>query len=321
MVRGCDQHPQRPAVPPSGADTGSHGLNSNLPARQNRDRGTFLQPEYHYLIHIALAVVLSMLIGAEREFHQKSAGLRTHTLVGLGSALFMVISKYGFNDISAEPGYSMDGSRVAAQIVSGIGFLGAGLIFVRRDTVRGLTTAASIWLVAAVGMAAGAGMFIIAPGVVAAYLIVTTCITPLSRRIPHSKTSRQALMIRYLDGQGVLRHIIMTIAEHGLKVSDLQMRTQLFDESHPEPGTRHQDIILKLTGSPHAVENSVVALNLVQGVTRISVTDIDDPAAKRDVGPASIYRVLAGHDQHITVATVLNNESKTWDSLGGLVKP
>lgn len=241
-----------------------------------------MQPEYHYLLNIAVAVVLSLVIGLEREFNQKSAGLRTHTLVGLGAALFMVISKYGFTDISGETGYSLDGSRVAAQVASGVGFLGAGLIFVRRDTVRGLTTAASIWLVAAVGMAAGAGMFFIAPGVVVAYLLVVAGIAPLTQRMPHSKSSRRALMIRYVDGKGVLRHIIMTIAEHGLRVSDLEMRTDLFEAlpaRAPETWTRHQDIILKLTGSPRAVENSVIALNLVEGVERISVTDVDDPAA------------------------------------------
>ncbi|WP_254678796.1 MgtC/SapB family protein [Arthrobacter sp. 24S4-2] len=74
-------------------------------------------PEFHYLIHLVMAFVLSTAIGIEREIHQKSAGLRTHMLVGVGSALFMIISKYGFNDISAEPEFSLDGSRVAAQVV------------------------------------------------------------------------------------------------------------------------------------------------------------------------------------------------------------
>ena len=94
---------------------------------------------------LGLALVLSAAVGLEREVRQKSAGLRTHTLVGVGSALFMLISKYGFNDV-LEPGrVIVDPSRVAAQIVTGVGFLGAGLIFVRGGSVRGLTTAASIW--------------------------------------------------------------------------------------------------------------------------------------------------------------------------------
>jgi uncharacterized membrane protein YhiD involved in acid resistance len=113
---------------------------------------------------LALALVLSASVGLEREIRQKNAGLRTHTLVGVGAALFMLISKYGFTDV-LQPGLIvLDPSRMAAQIVSGVGFLGAGLIFVRRDSVRGLTTAASIWVTATVGCTAGSrdlaeGMF------------------------------------------------------------------------------------------------------------------------------------------------------------------
>src|SRR6202453_4995774 len=111
---------------------------------------------------LGLALVLSAAIGLEREVRQKNAGLRTHTLVGVGAALFMLISKYGFTDV-LEPGLVvLDPSRMAAQIVSGVGFLGAGLIFVRRDSVRGLTTAAGIWVTAAVGCAAGAGLLVLA---------------------------------------------------------------------------------------------------------------------------------------------------------------
>ncbi len=98
---------------------------------------------------LGVAVLLSAAIGLEREIRQKDAGLRTHTLVGIGAALFMLTSKYGFTDMLAGRLVSLDPSRMAAQIVSGIGFLGAGLIFVRRDAVRGLTTAAAVWVTAA----------------------------------------------------------------------------------------------------------------------------------------------------------------------------
>src|SRR4029453_7366990 len=106
---------------------------------------------------LAVAFALSSLIGLEREVRQRSAGLRTHALVGVAWALIMLVSKYGFTDVLGDD-VVLDPSRVAAQIVSGIGFIGAGLIFVRRDAVRGLTTAATIWLTAAVGMAAGGGL-------------------------------------------------------------------------------------------------------------------------------------------------------------------
>jgi putative Mg2+ transporter-C (MgtC) family protein len=106
---------------------------------------------------LALALVLSAAIGLEREWRQKSAGLRTYTLVGLGAALFSIAGAYGFQDELGNTGVPRDPSRVAAQVVSGIGFIGAGLIFVRQDAVRGLTTAAGVWLTAAVGLAAAAG--------------------------------------------------------------------------------------------------------------------------------------------------------------------
>ena len=98
---------------------------------------------------LSLALLLSALIGLEREMRQKSAGLRTYTLVGLASALIILISKYGFTNILADGRVVLDPSRMAAQIVSGIGFIGGGVIFVRKDLVRGLTTATTIWVTSA----------------------------------------------------------------------------------------------------------------------------------------------------------------------------
>src|ERR1700735_1338529 len=111
---------------------------------------------------LLLALVLSSVIGLGREFRAKSAGLRTHTLVGIAAALIMLVSKYGFGDTLVKGAVVLDPSRVGAQIVSGIGFIGGGLIFVHRDIVRGLTTAAVIWLTAAVGMALGGGVPLVA---------------------------------------------------------------------------------------------------------------------------------------------------------------
>ena len=112
--------------------------------------------ELELLLRIAIACVLGFAIGHERRNHNKSAGIRPHAIVALGSALMMVASKYGFADVA-----DYDASRVAAQIVSGIGFLGAGMIFVRNNLVNGLTTAAGIWATAGVGMAMGAGLYVI----------------------------------------------------------------------------------------------------------------------------------------------------------------
>lgn len=130
------------------------------------------------------AFVLSALIGLEREIRHKSAGLRTYTVVGLASALFLLVSKYGFTDV-LQPGLVvLDPSRVAAQIVSGIGFIGAGIIFVRGDMVRGLTTAASVWLTAAIGMACGAGLLLLAVAATCGHFIVILGFPYLLRKLP-----------------------------------------------------------------------------------------------------------------------------------------
>src|SRR6202451_2846739 len=124
------------------------------------------------LAELTLALVLSSLIGLEREFRAKSAGLRTHTLVGVAAALIMLVSKYGFGDTIIKYAVVLDPSRVAAQIVSGIGFIGGGLIFVQRDVVRGLTTAAIIWLTAGVGLGCGAGPPLLALYVAGAHFLL-----------------------------------------------------------------------------------------------------------------------------------------------------
>ena len=114
-------------------------------------------PHHEMLLRLFVAAVLGCLVGLERERLDRAAGLRTHALVALGAALCMLVSSFGFADILRVQHVGLDPSRVAAQVVSGIGFLGAGTIILRRDAVRGLTTAASIWMVAAIGVAASLG--------------------------------------------------------------------------------------------------------------------------------------------------------------------
>jgi len=108
---------------------------------------------------LALAAGLTGAIGLERELRERSAGLRTHMLVGVGSALFTIVSAYGWSDFVFGSGVTFDPTRIAAQIVTGIGFLGAGAIIRQGFSIRGLTTAAGLWVVAAIGMAAGAGYY------------------------------------------------------------------------------------------------------------------------------------------------------------------
>jgi len=135
-------------------------------------------------LELASAFLLSAAIGLEREIRHKSAGLRTYTVVGTTAALFLLISKYGFTDVLVANRVVLDPSRVAAQIVTGIGFIGAGLIFVRGDRVTGLTTAATVWLVTGVGMACGAGLPLLALAATAAYFVVAFVFPRIVRLLP-----------------------------------------------------------------------------------------------------------------------------------------
>jgi putative Mg2+ transporter-C (MgtC) family protein len=135
---------------------------------------------WELIIRLVIAAGLGSLIGAERERLIWAAGLRTHMLVCVGSCLFMVVSAYGFATVLG-PNVILDPSRVAAQVVSGIGFLGAGSILLRGDLVRGLTTAASLWTVAAIGLAVGSGLYVEAIAATIIILLILAGIKPLEK--------------------------------------------------------------------------------------------------------------------------------------------
>ncbi|MDA8250489.1 MAG: MgtC/SapB family protein [Rhodospirillales bacterium] len=172
---------------------------------------------------LTLAFVLSALVGVEREIRQKSAGLRTHTLVGVSAALFMLISKYGFMDVLANGRIVLDPSRVAAQVVSGIGFIGGGVIFMRRDVVRGLTTAASIWLTAALGMACGAGLPVLAVATALGHFVIMLGFPQLLRRLPRSRRLAAEIVISYEDGRGLLRTILIRCTELRFAIDQVRL--------------------------------------------------------------------------------------------------
>lgn len=162
---------------------------------------------------LLLAFVLSLAIGVERSRRLKSAGLRTHVLVGIGSAMFTLISAYGFPGVSGVDAV-VDPSRIAAQVVSGIGFLGAGVIFVKNNLVSGLTSAAAIWVVAAIGMACGAGMPALAIAGTLLHLLTVGPLSHLRDRV-RPEPARVRVVLRYAPEQDVIRSVL-TIAEgHG----------------------------------------------------------------------------------------------------------
>ncbi len=178
---------------------------------------------------VTAAFLLCACIGIERQFQHKSAGVRTHALVGLGSCVFTLISVEGFIYL-AEYQVTRDPSRIAAQIVSGIGFLGAGVIFVNRDVVRGLTTAASIWLAAAIGMACGAGLLPLAVFATILHFVAVLVVAPLARLMP-TAGDRSTVLLTYADGRGVLRDVLAVATDLGCETTLVTTRQTHVDDT------------------------------------------------------------------------------------------
>ena len=189
------------------------------------------------LLRLALAVLLCSLIGFERSARDEVAGLRTHALVGLGAALFTLVSAYGFADVSTVASRE-DPTRIAAQIVSGIGFLGAGAIIRQGPTVRGVTTASSLWIVAAIGMAAGAGFYLGAVVTTVLVLIVLVLMRRLRTALMPSVRAGYALLDIELAPGADSASIFTALAHHRIRIES--MRSEL------GPGVEHLHLELRL---------------------------------------------------------------------------
>lgn len=139
-------------------------------------------PWQEILIRLGLASLFGALIGLERERKHWAAGIRTHMMVCVGASLIMIVSAFGFSDILGTPNVTLDPSRIAAQVVSGIGFIGAGtILFLKQGTIRGLTTAAGLWTVAAIGLATGSGLYFAAGATTVIALIILWALQPLEQ--------------------------------------------------------------------------------------------------------------------------------------------
>ncbi|HEV2127889.1 MAG TPA: MgtC/SapB family protein [Thermomicrobiales bacterium] len=169
------------------------------------------------LLRLGVATLLGALVGLERERLERAAGFRTHALVCVASALIMVVSIFGFPQSDV-----LDPSRIAAQVVSGIGFLGAGVIIFRRNTVRGLTTAASLWSVAGVGLAVGAGLYIPATAGTVFMLLIQAGMRPIEAHFFKHESRRQRLLIETTDASGLLKGVPIIGARHGMRVQSMQ---------------------------------------------------------------------------------------------------
>ena len=237
------------------------------------------------LAELLMAFVLSALIGVEREVRQKSAGLRTYTLVGVSAALFMLISKYGFMSVIG-PGIVVDPSRVAAQIVSGIGFIGGGVIFMRRDVVRGLTTAASVWLTAAVGMACGAGLPVLAIATVAIHFILMLVFPRLAEMLPKERRTVTRLRISYQGGRGLLRTVLLVCTQLRFAIDHVEVERggeheaeqDLADIEGVEPGRANGGAVImsmQVKGK-RPISHLIAALGDIDGVLQVGTMGDDE---------------------------------------------
>lgn len=160
-----------------------------------------------FFLNILIAALLGGAIGLEREYRAKEAGFRTHFLVALGAALFMILSAHGFEGVLTTENHRLDVSRIAAQVVSGIGFIGAGTIIFQKHAVRGLTTAAGLWVTAAIGMAAGAGLFLLSTATTLLVLLCLEAQNVLLRRLGHRHLDITFAADTREDVDRVLQHL------------------------------------------------------------------------------------------------------------------
>jgi putative Mg2+ transporter-C (MgtC) family protein len=218
---------------------------------------------------LVLALVLSSAIGLEREFRMKSAGLRTHSLVGVSAALIMLVSKYGFGDVLLKNLVVLDPSRVAAQVVTGIGFIGGGLIFVQRDVVRGLTTAAAIWLTASVGMACGGGLPILAIVVTAVYFLVMYGYARITSRIIASDQAE--ILVNYVAGKGTVRDIMKVCTGRAFSVQEVTAH-----QGNADAINETRAIQLRLRGRG-GMDHLMLALGDLEGVVSVNIVSGPPP--------------------------------------------
>jgi len=178
---------------------------------------------WELVLRFGLATVLGGLIGLERERLDRAAGLRTHALVSLASALIMVVSTYGFPNMVDGVAVGLDPSRVAAQVVSGIGFLGAGVIIFRENTIRGLTTAATVWSVAGVGLATGGGLYPAAIVGTAFMLFVLAGLKPIERRFFARDVRQHRVEIEAVPGTDLLEEVRGALHGTAIRLRSLRL--------------------------------------------------------------------------------------------------
>jgi putative Mg2+ transporter-C (MgtC) family protein len=215
-------------------------------------------PPHEIALRLVTATALAGLVGLDRERRRSAAGLRTHALVGMSASLLMIASAFGFADILGTPGVGLDPSRIAAQIVTGIGFLGAGTIIAHGDSVRGLTTAASIWTVAAIGIAVGGGMYRAAILGTALALILLLVMRPIEYRLDR-RWRKQTICALYDPMVTSPEVLLGTLRRINLNVTGLSVERQ------GDSGKEQIQITLAQSGYT-VLQNALQAVAQLEGV-------------------------------------------------------
>lgn len=177
---------------------------------------------HEFILRVFIAAILGAIIGFEREYRAKEAGVRTHFLVAMGSALFMILSQYGFGDMLGAPSISLDPSRIASQVVTGIGFIGAGTIIFQKHMIKGLTTAAGLWVTSAIGLACGAGMYLLAT---TATLLVLICLETIYF-ILHRFGSRNISVTISADKRDKISCVLNRLRDDDVEIDSYEMKEQ-----------------------------------------------------------------------------------------------
>jgi putative Mg2+ transporter-C (MgtC) family protein len=214
-------------------------------------------------LRILISLALGGLIGLEREWHNHAAGLRTHILVCVGATIIMLLSIYGFGDFAGEYNVRMDPARLAAQVVSGIGFLGAGAIIRNGLSISGLTTAASIWVVAAIGLCVGAGFFYEAVLATVLVILILLVLNRLEKSF-HSKRSRNEITLRITRAEGGVARITDLIEKEGLLIVSMSLETPGDDEEQDEVRTLRIKLHKPRSRNLLHVCDKLLALDFVQ---------------------------------------------------------
>lgn len=227
---------------------------------------------------LGLAALLGLLIGIERERREHAAGMRTHAVVSVASALIMLVSAYGFPE---EGVYRFDPMRLSAQVVSGIGFLGAGVIIFRKNVVHGLTTAASVWAVAGVGLAVGGGLPITATVGTAFLLLIQGGLRPVKQRLFQDQSKHHRFLLSVTDSRGVLKSIRkVATGNPGFELISLQ-----FDDSTDGNGGQ---IRLSLeVEEPDDILRVIQQLQDIPGVSGLSWRHTSRDSIRDDLDDAS----------------------------------